>query len=334
MFIVDNYMLAVVLCFVTMLCWGSWANTQKLAGKTWRYELFYWDYVIGILLFSIFLGFTLGSMGDEGRSFVADLRQITLVNYASAFVGGVLFNLANILLSAAVSMAGLTVAFPLGVGIALVLGVFVNYFGEPKGDPVILFFGVALVMVAIILNALASGKMNSGGGSTNKKGALIAIVAGVLMAFFYRFVAAAMDLNNFENPTPGMATPYSAFFIFSVGIFISNFLFNTMVMRYPFVGSPVTYSDYFKGRMATHLVGVFGGVVWGLGTALSYIAAGKAGAAISYALGQGAPMVAALWGIFVWKEFKGAPRSVEMLLTLMFILFISGLGAIIVSGAN
>lgn len=334
MFIVNDYILAVVLCFVTMLCWGSWANTQKLAGKTWRYELFYWDYVIGILLFSIFLGFTLGSMGDAGRSFVADLKQITLDNYLSAFVGGVLFNLANILLSAAVSMAGLTVAFPLGVGIALVLGVFVNYFGEPKGDPVILFFGVALVMVAIILNALASGRMNSGGEGTNKKGALIAIVAGVLMAFFYRFVAAAMDLNNFENPTPGMATPYSAFFIFSVGIFISNFLFNTMVMRYPFVGSPVTYGEYFKGRMATHLVGVFGGVVWGLGTALSYIAAGKAGPAISYALGQGAPMVAALWGIFVWKEFKGAPRSVEMLLTLMFILFISGLGAIIVSGAN
>ncbi|MBR2607559.1 MAG: multidrug DMT transporter permease [Bacteroidaceae bacterium] len=334
MFIVNDYMLAVVLCFVTMLCWGSWANTQKLAGKTWRYELFYWDYVIGILLFSIFLGFTLGSMGDAGRSFVADLKQITLDNYLSAFVGGVLFNLANILLSAAVSMAGLTVAFPLGVGIALVLGVFVNYFGEPKGDPVILFFGVALVMVAIILNALASGRMNSGGEGTNKKGALIAIVAGVLMAFFYRFVAAAMDLNNFENPTPGMATPYSAFFIFSVGIFISNFLFNTMVMRYPFVGSPVTYGEYFKGRMATHLVGVFGGIVWGLGTALSYIAAGKAGPAISYALGQGAPMVAALWGIFVWKEFKGAPRSVEMLLTLMFILFISGLGAIIVSGAN
>ncbi|MBQ8734578.1 MAG: multidrug DMT transporter permease [Bacteroidaceae bacterium] len=334
MYIVNNYLLAVVLCFVTMLCWGSWANTQKLAGKTWRYELFYWDYVIGILLFSIVLGFSLGSVGDAGRSFLDDLGQITFANMLSAFIGGALFNLANILLSAAVSMAGLTVAFPLGVGIALVLGVFVNYFGEPKGDPVTLFFGVALVMIAIILNAMASSRMSRGERNNSKKGAMVAVVAGVLMSFFYRFVAAAMDLNNFEFPTPGMATPYSAFFIFAVGIFISNFLFNTIVMRRPFVGAPVTYAEYFKGSIGTHMVGVLGGVIWGLGTALSYIAAGKAGAAISYALGQGAPMVAALWGILRWKEFKGAPRNVNILLACMFILFISGLGAIIVSGAN
>ncbi|MBQ8360651.1 MAG: multidrug DMT transporter permease [Bacteroidaceae bacterium] len=335
MFIVNNYLLAVVLCFVTMLCWGSWANTQKLAGKTWRYELFYWDYVIGILLFSIVLGLTLGSTGEMGRGFITDLGQITPENYVSALIGGAIFNLANILLSASISMAGMTVAFPLGVGIALVLGVIVNYIGAPKGDPFTLFLGVALVMVAIIVNAIASGKMHRGSsGGTSKKGAFIAIIAGVLMAFFYRFVAAAMDLDNFEQPTPGMATPYSAFFIFSVGIFLSNILFNTVVMRRPFVGKPVSYSDYFSGRMSTHMVGVLGGIIWGLGTAFSYIAAGKAGAAISYALGQGAPMVAALWGIFVWKEFKGAPRTVNTLLTLMFLFFISGLGAIIVSGAN
>ena len=137
-----------------MLCWGSWGNTQKLAGKTWRYELFYWDYVIGILAFSLLLGFTLGSKGDTGRGFVEDLKQISMANYASAFTGGVIFNLSNILLSASVSMAGLTVAFPLGVGIALVLGVFVNYFGEPKGDAVILFSGVALVVLAIIFLSL------------------------------------------------------------------------------------------------------------------------------------------------------------------------------------
>ena len=334
MFIVNNYLLAVVLCFVTMLCWGSWANTQKLAGKTWRYELFYWDYVIGILLFSVVLGLTLGSTGDAGRSFIADLKQITPGNYASALIGGAVFNLGNILLSAAVSIAGMTVAFPLGVGIALVLGVIVNYIGAPKGDPTVLFLGVALVVVAIVLNAIASGKVQHNGGSSSKKGVWIAIIAGVLMSFFYRFVAAAMDLNNFESPTPGMATPYSAFFIFSVGIFLSNLVFNTIVMRRPFEGRPVTYEAYFRGGLGTHLVGIFGGVVWGLGTALSYIAAGKAGAAISYALGQGAPMIAALWGIFVWKEFKGAPHSVGLLLGLMFIFFISGLGAIIISGAN
>ncbi len=334
MFIVNNYLLAVVLCFVTMLCWGSWANTQKLASKTWRYELFYWDYVIGILLFSIFLGLTLGSTGDAGRSFIADLKQVTLGNYVSALIGGAVFNLGNILLSAAVSISGMTVAFPLGVGIALVLGVIVNYIGAPKGDPGVLFLGVALIVVAIILNAVASGKVQHSGSGSNKKGVWIAIIAGVLMSFFYRFVAAAMDLNNFESPTPGMATPYSAFFIFSVGIFLSNFVFNTIVMRRPFVGRPVSYDEYFRGGFNTHLVGIFGGIIWGLGTALSYIAAGKAGAAISYALGQGAPMVAALWGIFVWREFKGAPRSVNWLLTLMFIFFLSGLGAIIVSGAN
>ncbi len=335
MFIVNNYLLAVVLCFVTMLCWGSWANTQKLAGKTWRYELFYWDYVIGILLFSIVLGLTLGSTGESGRSFLTDLGQITPGNYVSALIGGAVFNLGNILLSAAIAMAGMTVAFPLGVGIALVLGVVINYIGAPKGDPFTLFLGVALVVVAIILNAVASGKMHRGSSAnTSKKGAVVAIIAGVLMAFFYRFVAAAMDLDNFESPTPGMATPYSAFFIFAVGIFLSNFVFNTIIMRRPFVGQPVTYGDYFRGGMSIHLVGVLGGIIWGLGTALSYIAAGKAGAAISYALGQGAPMVAALWGIFIWKEFKGANSTVNTLLTLMFIFFISGLGAIIVSGAN
>ena len=261
MFIVDSYSLAVIFCVVTMLCWGSWGNTQKLAGKTWRYELFYWDYVIGILAFSLLLGFTLGSTGDAGRGFVEDLKQISMENYASAFAGGVIFNLSNILLSASVSMAGLTVAFPLGVGIALVLGVFVNYFGEPKGDAVILFSGVALVVLAIIFNAIAAGKMNQKGSSINKKGIIIAIIAGILMSFFYRFVAAAMDLNNFESPTPTMATPYSAFFIFAIGIFISNFIINTIVMKKPFVGTPVSYKEYFQGKFSTHMVGVLGGAI-------------------------------------------------------------------------
>lgn len=336
MFIVENYGLAVALCIVTMLCWGSWGNTQKLATKTWRYELFYWDYVIGVLLFSLVCGLTLGSHGDNGRGFIEDLLQVDSTFFWSAFIGGIIFNASNILLSSSMSLAGMSVAFPVGVGLALVLGVFINYFSVPKGNAVILFLGVFLVVLAIICNSIASGKVAkaSADQSKRKKGIIIAICAGILMSFFYRFVAASMDLNNLEAPAAGMMTPYSALFVFALGIFISNFIFNTLVMKKPFVGEPVAYSQYFKGNFQTHLVGILGGIIWALGTACSYIAAGKAGAAISYALGQGATMVAALWGIFIWKEFKGASKSINLLLALMLILFISGLVLIIVSGGN
>ncbi|MBR2331763.1 MAG: multidrug DMT transporter permease [Alistipes sp.] len=336
MFIVHSYLLAVVFCFITMLCWGSWGNTQKLAGKTWRYELFYWDYVIGMVLFALLIGLTMGSMGSQGRPFIEDLMQANGSGILSVLVGGIIFNASNILLSASVSMAGMSVAFPLGVGLALVLGVIINYMGAPKGNPVLLFVGVALIVVAIVCNGIASGRMAKSGeqSSSNRKGMILSVVAGVLMSFFYRFVAAAMDLDNFEQPTAGMLTPYSAIFIFSIGVLLSNFVFNTFVMRRPFVGEPVSYSEYFKGSASTHLVGMLGGAIWCLGTAFSYIAAGKAGAAISYALGQGAPMIAAIWGVFIWKEFKGSDSKTNWLLAVMFLFFIVGLGLIVLSGGN
>lgn len=336
MFIVENYGLAVALCWVTMLCWGSWGNTQKLAANTWRYELFYWDYVLGILLFSLLWGITLGSIGESGRSFLEDLGQVSWGNFCNAFCGGVVFNASNILLSSSISLAGMSVAFPVGVGLALVLGVFINYFGAPHGNAFILFSGVFLVVLAIVFNGISSGKIskNSEEQATRRKGIVIAVIAGILMSFFYRFVAVAMDLEHLESPREGMMTPYSALFVFSVGIVISNILFNTLVMRRPFVGSAISYKDYFKGRMKTHCVGLLGGCIWALGTACSYIAAGKAGAAISYALGQGATMVAALWGILIWKEFRGASKFVNWLLVCMLLLFVSGLALIILSGVN
>ena len=335
MFIVQDYSLAILFCVVTMLCWGSWGNTQKLASKTWRYEFFYWDYVIGVLLFSVFSAFTLGSFGSEGQGFLFNLAQADMRSLGSAFLGGIIFNAANILLSAAIAICGLSVAFPVGIGLALVLGVFVNYFSVPKGDPVTLFGGVFLIVLAIVFNGIASGKVSEVSGQTvRKRGVLIAVCAGILMAFFYRFVAAAMDLENLESPAVGMMTPYSALFVFAIGIFISNFLFNSLLMRKPFTGVPVAYSQYFKGNMNTHLVGIFGGAIWALGTACSYIAAGTAGAAISYGLGQGATMVAALWGVFIWKEFKGGSKSTNLLIALMFVLFFLGLALIITSGGN
>ncbi len=332
MFIVNSYFLAVVFCFITMLCWGSWGNTQKLAAKTWRYELFYWDYVIGMFLFSLLIAFTMGSFGTEGRHFLADLSQADAANIAWIILGGIVFNASNILLSASVSIAGMSVAFPLGVGLSLVLGTVVNYFGSPKGNPVELFSGVALIVVAIVCNGIASGKMQTGKKSGSGKGILLAAAAGIIMAFFYRFVAKAMDLDNFASPAAGMVTPYTAIVVFSFGVLASNFVFNPIVMRWPFVGERVYMKEYFRGSAKTHLVGMLGGAIWCLGTAFSYIASGKAGAAISYALGQGAPLVAAIWGVFVWKEFRGAGKNVYALLSLMFALFAAGLAFIIMSG--
>ena len=332
MFIVNSYLLAVVFCFITMLCWGSWANSQKLAAKSWRYELFYWDYVIGMILFALLIAFTMGSCGTEGRPFLEDVAQANGKALGSIILGGVIFNASNILLSASTSIAGLAVAFPLGVGISLVLGTIINYIGAPAGNPVLLFIGVALIVVAIICNGVASGKISSEKKAGANKGIILAAVAGTLMAFFYRFVAASMDLENFAAPAVGKVTPYTAIVIFSLGVLLSNFLFNTLVMKKPFVGEPVTYKQYFAGSFKTHLVGVLGGAVWCLGTAFSYIASGKAGAAISYALGQGAPLIAAIWGVFIWKEFKGADKQVYGLLGVMFVLFIAGLGFIIAAG--
>lgn len=244
-----------------------------------------------------------------------------------------IFNAANILLSAAIAICGLSVAFPVGIGLALVLGVLVNYFGAAKGEPTYIFIGVALITIAIILNGLAYKKALVGTKKVSGKGILISVVAGVIMAFFYRFVAASMDMENFASPAPGKLTPYTAVFVFAIGVFVSNFLFNTLAMKHPVEGKPVSISGYFKGDMSTHLVGVLGGVIWCIGQSFSMIASEKAGAAISYGLGQGATLVSALWGILIWKEFKGAPAISNRLNVGMFILFVIGLGFLIYAGA-
>ena len=333
MFIVDNYSTAVIFCIITMLCWGSWGNTQKLAGKTWRYELFYWDYVIGILLLSLIFAFTLGSFGENGRGFVEDIRQADMKNIGSAFFGGIVFNAANILLSTAIAIAGMSVAFPVGIGIALVLGVIINYAGSQKGDPLLLFLGVGLITIAIIINAVAYRKTTSGNSQkVSSKGLITSVLAGVLMSFFYRFIASTMDLENFQSPAAGLMTPYTAVVVFSLGIFASNFIFNTILLRRPISGPPTNYKEYFSGKFSTHLVGILGGLIWGVGNSFNLIAAGKAGAAVSYGLGQGATLVAALWGVFIWKEFKNAPKGVSGLIAIMLILFLAGIISIIYAG--
>jgi glucose uptake protein len=316
-----------------MLCWGSWANTQKIAARNWRFELFYWDYVLGILLFSLLFGFTAGNIGTKGMGFVESISQASISSIINPIIGGIIFNLSNILLVAAISIAGMAIAFPIGVGLCMVLGVMINYIATPKGDPVMLFIGVVIVVAAIILDAIAYRKLKSGEKKTPAKGIVISILAGFLMAWFFRFVASAIAVD-LEYPEAGKLTPYAAFFFFVIGMIISNFFFNTYLMKKPIEGAPVSFKQYFEGNFRSHLSGIVGGMVWALGTALSLLAAGKAGYAVSFGLGQGATMIGALWGVFIWKEFKGANRSVNTLLFLMFVLFTAGLAMIIVAGNN
>jgi glucose uptake protein len=332
MFIPQSYPLAIILCIVTMLCWGSWGNTQKLAGKSWRFELFYWDYVIGILIFAILLGFTLGSSGSAGRGFVEDIRQATAGNMMNAILGGIVFNASNILLVAAMAIAGMAVAFPVGVGIALALGVIINYVFKPQGNVLWLFMGVALIVAAIITDAVAYKKHSSSMQKVSGKGILLSVAAGVLMSLFYRFVASSMA-GSFEMPEAGKLTPYSAIFFFAIGVLASNFVFNYFIMKKRFDGEPLSFSDYAKGSPGAHLTGILGGVIWNIGMSMSIIASGKAGFAISYGLGQGATLIAALWGVFIWKEFKGASRSVNTLVFFMFMAYLAGLAFLVYAGA-
>jgi glucose uptake protein len=330
MFIIHSYSTAILLCIITMLCWGSWANTTKLSSPGWRFELFYWDYAFGILILSLIMAFTLGSRGEAGRSFLEDIKQADNANLLSAFIGGVVFNLANILLVSAIALAGMAVAFPVGIGIALILGVIVNYAGSPQGNPTLLFGGVALIAVAILLNAGAYKQVNKGKSTFSAKGLVVAIIAGVLMGFFYKYVAASMAAD-FDVPEAGKLTPYTALVFFAIGIVVSNFLFNALLMRFPFSGARLYAKDYFKGSAKDHLIGILGGVIWHIGMSFNIIASGKAGPAISYGLGQGATIIAAIWGIFIWKEFATASKSTYRNLYLMLLLYVIGIALIILA---
>lgn len=277
---------------------------------------------------ALILAFTMGSFGEGGRGFLQDVAQADGSNIGSALLGGIIFNAANILLVAAIAIAGMSVAFPVGIGLALVIGVLVNYLDNPMGNKYYLFGGVALIALAILLNANAYRKMSAGSKGVSTKGLLLSVVAGILMGFFYKYVAASM-FPDFDVPITGKLSPYTAVVFFAIGILLSNILFNTLLMKRPFVGTSVSYGAYFKGGIKNHAIGVFGGIIWCVGMSFSIIASGKAGAAISYGLGQGATVIAALWGIFIWKEFKNAPKGTPLILNIMLALYILGLGFII-----
>ena len=310
MFLPHGFATALAMTITSTLCWGSWANTYKLT-RGYRFELFYWDYAIGIVAVSLIWALTLGSAGGTGEGFVANVAAADGINIVWALVGGFIFNVANLLLVAGIDMAGLAIAFPLAIGIALVVGVVLSYVLEPRGNPIVLAAGVALAVVAVIFDGRAYQAMAREGSPVSRKSIVVCVVSGLLMGSFAPFVTRAL--------TGGHALgPYSIAVFFTIGALLSCFVVNTYFMRHPLVGAPVDFSGFAKARTADHALGILGGFIWGTGGVFNFVAASFVGVAISYAIGQAAPMIAALWGVVVWREFRGAPARAWMYLGLMF----------------
>jgi len=322
-FVVHSLAVAICFCLVTMLGWGSWANTQKLAGKErWPFELFYWDYAIGVLLFGLIFAFVLGSTGSQGMSAVANLNSATAAFIFPALLSGAIFNLANILLVVGIDSAGMSVAFPVGVGLALVIGTVESYIEAPKGNPSMLFAGVALIVLAMIFSAIAHSRLPHSGARSPLRGVIFSAIAGCIMGLFYPQLMRSMSPNFNEAPiVPGMLTPYTALIFFGAGVFVSNFVWNTIFMK----AGGHAYADYFRGTPKLHFIGILGGMIWMLALSFNVIASSVAGPAISYALGQGATLVAALWGLLIWREFRAAPAGTQKYLALMLAGYAGGL---------
>lgn len=325
MLLPTSYAAALLLTILSMLCWGSWANTFKLS-KKWRFELFYFDYAIGVLVLALLAAYTFGSMGDE-LSFADNLSITGKRQIAWALLAGAVFNLANMLLVAAISISGLAVAFPVGIGLALVIGVIWNYALRPAGNPLLLFGGALVVVAAIVVDALAyrTHALTSPGGLAkfSVKGLILSLISGLLMGSFYPLV----EMSRAGDIGLG---PYTAAVMFAIGVVVTTFIFNLYFMNLPIQGEPVPFLAYLKGSVRNHLLGLLGGILWCAGAVSNFVASSAppdvhVSPAMSYAMGQGATLISALWGLVVWKEFAGASQRVRTQLTIMILLFVVGL---------
>ncbi len=327
MFIINQPALAFGLCLLTMLCWGSWTNAQKFVTQSAPLYVFYRDYVYGILLAALVLAFTLGSFGEQGRSVMKDIRQAELTMILLALAAGIVFNVGNMLLTVGISIAGISIAMPVGTGLSLAIGLVVNYLAEPKGSVLLLAIGGGAILGAMIFSALAyQSKQDNDdpkGDSGGNRGIWIALGGGLVAGFFFRLISSSL-VKDLGQPERGVLTPYTAFALFAIGLTISGPLVEYLVRRFalPDKDDQLTYQQ--TGRRE-HLAGLAGGLLWGVGMLALLIGSKQAGDAVSYGLSQGATIVSVFWGVFLWNEFKGAPPKASRYLWFMGIAYLAGL---------
>jgi glucose uptake protein len=319
----ESYAIVLTFMILSMLCWGSWANSMKLC-PGYRFQLLYWDFILGLVAAAILWGSTLGSRGSVGRSFYAAIPHSGMHTILLAMAGGAIFNVANLLLVAAIDIAGLAVAFPVGIGLALVVGAISSYVISPKGNPLLLFGGIALVVVAIVFDAIAYRLRETEHAAMSRRGIIISLIAGLLMGAFYPFVSKAMTGEG----SPG---PYVILLFFAIGVAVCAVPVNYLLMRVPLDGrEPAAMRGYWQASGAWHFWGFVGGAIWCTGAMSNFVAsqAHIVGPAVSYSIGQGATMISACWGVFVWHEFSNAPARSKASLRWMFIFFLCGLTAV------
>ena len=342
MTLATTYGAALCLAIFSLLCLGSWANSFKLAGR-WRFELFYFDFAFGLVAVSLILAFTAGSWGFDSFTFMDDLMRASKHSMAQAFGAGLIFNLGNMLLVAGVSLVGLSIAFPIGLGIAIVVGALIAQAVSPQGNPVLFFAGAAVVLVAVFVCGSAYRslallreieKMKAGTHRTLRpsvswKGVLLSAGGGILLGSFAPVLDAAKD------PDIGLG-PYSLGVVFCMGIAFSTIVYNMYFMNLPVKGKPVEILAYFRGSIGQHLYGVLGGAVWSLGTIAAFVLssspkAGMPAPALMYALGRISPLLAAIWGLVVWKELRSADAKVAALLGIMLFLLAAGVAMLAIA---
>ena len=358
MILPESYFVALFVAIVAAICWGSWANTYKLAGRQ-RFELFYWDYALGVFVAATLAAFTFGSLGfnvaggGAGFAFVDDLMlHASKHSWAYGLVAGAVFNLGAILLVGAMSLAGMSLAFPVGLGLAAVVAILLALIDRTHVNAVLLLSTLVLILAAVALDvfayravaqrrsqeAIKTGRTKSTKVTVSWKGIVLALVGGPLIGLCFPLI------DRSRTPDTGMG-PYAAAFMFGAGVLASTFVYNLFLMNLPVRGEPIEVLQYLRQPKRSHLLPLLGGMVWAAGTVSLFVASSAVAATAAQGadplplLGPNASilvvlaaaLLSGLWGLLVWKELKDAPERARSLTALALVLLLAGLALFLVA---